>query len=617
MKLNMNSLRVKLTLIFIMLVVFSAVGIASVLYNTMAKALQDGFYSKLEVVADSRANHIADYISRDITAVSALAKGNKIREEFQKTNPSLETLQYVVEGDAKRFPVFSEIMIMDTDGKILASNDKGHLGIDRSEDEYFKGAITGKPYFKNIYKSSITGKVGYVVASPIFQAGTNKIMGVIAARGDLAHINKIVEDDTGLGKTGDMYLVNDDGLMITATRLGRDEMLLKKIDNEGIRQAFSGKDVTGVFKDYRGQEVLGRYYIDKDITDVTAKKICVAAEIDAVEAFSPLYQARNFSIFLTLIFIILAVLVGPLVANKIAKPLEELSEVAKKVSGGDLTPEVIVKGNDEISVLARSFKSMLENLKNILTKTKDAVNQITSAANEILAASQQQASGAREQSAAVSEITSSSKELAKSSEQVGETIRRVSEVAAHALIGMNKIKDAIGKSNQIISSLSEKSQKIGKITEVIDDVADQTNLLAVNAAIEAARAGEEGKGFTVVADEIRKLADSTAKSTKDITALIELIQHEMSGVIIAMESSVSSVDEETKLSQESAERAKEISMNATQQISGTKQISDAMINIDEAMKQIAASAQQSQVAVKQMTGLAKELKDIAEKFKLA
>jgi len=247
---------------------------------------------------------------------------------------------------------------------------------------------------------------------------------------------------------------------------------------------------------------------------------------------------------------------------------------------------------------------------NTINTLSNAVNQITSSSSEILAAAQQQASGAREQSSAVAETTSAAKELSLTSEQVGDSIKRVSVAATHALAGMAKIKDAIGKTSAMITSLGEKSQQIGKITELIDDVADQTNLLAVNASIEAARAGEQGRGFTVVADEIRKLADSSAKSTKDITALIEIIQHEMSNSVMAMETSVTSIDEEARLASETADSAKEIAMSTTQQISGSKQIADAMGNIDEAMKQIAAGAAQSQAAVKQLTGLAEELKNI-------
>jgi methyl-accepting chemotaxis protein len=251
-------------------------------------------------------------------------------------------------------------------------------------------------------------------------------------------------------------------------------------------------------------------------------------------------------------------------------------------------------------------------IKRIVNKLSDAVSQITSASNEILAAAQQQAASAREQSSAVTETTSAAKELSATSNQVGESIKRVSEAAGHALAGMNKIKEAIAKTGSMVTSLGEKSQKIGKITELIDDVADQTNLLAVNAAIEAARAGEQGKGFTVVADEIRKLADSTAKSTKDITGLIELIQHEMSNTVMGMETSVKSVDDEARLARETAERAKEIAMSVNQQISGSKQISEAMLNIDEAMKEIAAGATQSQAAVKQLNALGEELKTLTK-----
>jgi len=250
-----------------------------------------------------------------------------------------------------------------------------------------------------------------------------------------------------------------------------------------------------------------------------------------------------------------------------------------------------------------------------INSLSDAVSKITSSGQEILAASQQQASGAREQSSAVAETTSAAKELSATSEQVGESIKKVAAAAAHALGGMAKIKEAISKTGGMITSLGEKSQQIGKITDVIDDVADQTNLLAVNASIEAARAGEQGRGFTVVADEIRKLADSSAKSTKDITALIEIIQHEMSNSVMSMETSVASVEEEAKLAQETAEKAKEIAMATTQQISGSKQIAEAMANVDEAMKQIAAGAQQSQVAVKQLNEMAQELRKLTERLK--
>ncbi len=619
-----KSLKVRVFVTFLAVAIVAVSVLGFIAFFAGKDILQRQILNSYKNISNSREGEIVMTLDEAKTEFSLVAGDYHVRElteKIVKNDPDAQRSLQELTAYTKDFLLASknsyEYFIVGMRGKILASTEETHVGVDRTNDEYFINGQKGL-YIKDVNKSDLTGQVGFVVAGPLQAIHSGELLGVFCIRRNLNQMNGIIANHEGMGETGDIYVVNKDGYIFTNSLFDTDEALKKKIETEPVRLWQSQrKEFSGLYRGFTGQMVLGSSH-GSDLAKVTGDLgWLLIAKIDTREAFLPIQKLGLTILLIGCMISILVALIAYRIAAGIVNPITVIAQVARRVGEGDLTQNVAeTSAQDEIGNLATGFRSMITGLRSILMKVQEATGQITASGTEILTASQQQASAAREQSSAVAETTSAAQELSTTSESVGESIKKVAQVAAHAMAGMAKIKESIDKTNGMLNSLGEKSQKIGKITDLIDDVADQTNLLAVNASIEAARAGEQGRGFTVVADEIRKLADSTAKSTKDITSLIELIQHEMSNAIMSMEQSIQSVDEEARLAQQTTEKTKEIAMSTHQQISGAKQIADAMMNIDETMKQVATGAQQSQAAVKQLTAMAGELNHLAAKFKL-
>ena len=369
----------------------------------------------------------------------------------------------------------------------------------------------------------------------------------------------------------------------------------------------------------------------------------VIQPLDAVDA------AVNASLIsgttLTIVAIAFTVLILVLLLNKtVNKPLALLEHSMTKAAEGDLTVKVDYSSTDEIGTIIKVQDKMRLGLVDLISQFKTSAEQVASAATEIASAAEQTSTGAGEQEAQAGEVSASMEEMAativESSQNAAsatESARKAAEVAGEGgkivqetIEGMQRIAETVKASAATIGELGKRSDEIGEIIGVIDDIADQTNLLALNAAIEAARAGEQGRGFAVVADEVRKLAERTTKATAEIAAMIKGIQEDTSGAVTSMEEGTAQVETGTELAikagdslssivsvvNEVQNMIEQIATASDEQSATAEQISGNVGNIVSVTKQSAQGAEQMATTAEELNRNTDVLSELVSKFKL-
>ncbi|BAU29074.1 methyl-accepting chemotaxis protein [Aneurinibacillus soli] len=307
------------------------------------------------------------------------------------------------------------------------------------------------------------------------------------------------------------------------------------------------------------------------------------------------------------------------------KPLELLQNEFKAIANGDLTQPLDIKSKDEIGELSRSVNAMIENLRSAISTINNSSHQVSAAAEELLTSSEhthqatehititieELASGTDKQVQSVEETSQIVDEMSSRVQQISIRTQDVSTTATHALEKamegnqaiqttiqqMNSISETVEGFTQKIKELGERSNEIGEIVEVITSIAGQTNLLALNAAIEAARAGEQGKGFAVVADEVRKLAEQSAQSSEQIARLITGIQVDTNAAVISTENVTKEVEEGIHVVHITGEYFKQIENEIDQVANQIKDVSDSV-------RQISLGTDQVVYSINTVTGVA-------------
>lgn len=334
------------------------------------------------------------------------------------------------------------------------------------------------------------------------------------------------------------------------------------------------------------------------------------------------------------------------IGRQVVRPVEDLARATRRIAAGDLSEHLDPgRRTDEIGALAGAFGEMTESLRANLRSQGEAVASLGSASAEILAAVNQLTAGATEESAAVAQIGTTVEEVRATAEEASERARAVAEAAARssdvaiegqgavgtARQGMIDLSAKVDTIAQRILALSEQTQAIGEIVTTVADLADQSNLLAVNAAIEAAKAGEQGRGFAVVAQEVRNLADQSREATAQVSGILGEIQKAANSAVLVTEQGTRDVatavekveqagaviDQLAATAAEAAGLARQIAASAGQQRVGVDQIGTGIANVGQVSNQTVAAARQLQQEAEGLTRLADHLEGLTRRFVLS